>query len=124
MVNFCNAVRNFGGIPPKYLKHIGGFTMNDVKVDYELLKFDPKLDFNHKYVDLPLDSEILSVEQRGNTPALCINYMAPEESFLIDTSKSFHFIICKCEFIKDVLDKFRFVANVIVNKERFAIFYN
>jgi len=98
--------------------------MNDVQVDCELLKFDPKLDFNYKGVDLPLDSEILSVELRGNSPELCINYMAPKESFEIDTSKHFHFIICKSEFAKDVLAKYRYWANVTVNREKFAVFCN
>ncbi len=98
--------------------------MNDVKVDYELLKFDPKLDFNHKFVSFPLDTEILSVELRGNSPELCINYMAPNESFEIDTSKRFHFIVCKCEYSKDVMDKYRYLANVTVNREKFAVFCN
>lgn len=98
--------------------------MNDVKVDCKLLKFDPKLDCNHKFLDFPLDTEILSVEIKGNAPELCINYMAPKESFEIDTSKHFHFIICKCEYVKDVIARYRYLANVTVNREKFAVFCN
>lgn len=98
--------------------------MNDVKVDYELLKFDPKLDCSHKFLDFPLDTEILSVEIKENAPELCINYMAPKESFEIDTSKHFHFIICKYEYAKDVIARYRYLANVTVNREKFAVFCN
>lgn len=97
--------------------------MNNVKVDYELLKFDPKLDCNHKFVSFPLDSEIVSVEVKGKAPELCINYMAPTESFEIDTSKQFHFVICKSEHAKYLLDTYRYLASVTVNKEIFAVFY-
>jgi len=98
--------------------------MYDVKVAYELLKFDPTIDCDHKFINFPLETEILSVELRGNTPELCINYMAPKESFEIDTSKQIHFIICKCEFAKDVLAKYRYLSNITLNRKKFAVFCN
>ena len=40
--------------------------MKNVQVDCELLEFDPQLDFNHKFFDFPLDTEIISVDQKEN----------------------------------------------------------
>ena len=98
--------------------------MNEMTVANYKLNFDPTLECNEAIVDLPEESEVLSVEIRDNKPTLYINYMAPTENFEIDLSKRIHFIICKREYTEVDVKRYRYIGNVNVGRTIFAVFCN
>lgn len=86
------------------------------------LKFNPEVPCNEALLSFPEDAEVLSVEVRGNKPTLYINFMAPSENMEIDVSKKIHFLICKCDFTEFDIKRYRYIGNVRICQESFAVF--
>ena len=98
--------------------------MNSMTVAYSQLNFDTKKDCNQAILSFPEETEILSVEVRDNKSCLYINYMAPSENFEIDLSKKVLFNICKCNFTEIDVKRNRYIGNVVIRGESFAVFCN
>lgn len=87
-------------------------------------KFDPNIPCNEATISFPEESEVLSVEVRANKPTLYINFMAPTENFEIDLSKRIHIVICRCDFTEFDIKRYKYVGNVRISQESFAVFCN
>lgn len=102
--------------------------MPKMKVATIGIKFDGNIESNVVSINLFKGTEILSVQAENNESTLWICFMSPSESFSPHSKRedeAFQFIIakCKCTYAEIEIDDHKYIGNINVSNDTYAIFY-
>ena len=89
------------------------------------INFDSNNPLNELKVRLPEVAKMLSAEIKEDPNTLWITFSAFTSIFEADDLwREYNFVVCKCNYTSFYFDDHKYINNITVNNESFAVFYN
>ena len=76
-------------------------------------------------INLPVDTKILSVsaEEEYDKHVFWNRFMAPSNDIFETGHREFHFIIVNCKYTEVEINKHKYIGNIDIEDETYAVFF-
>lgn len=113
-------------LPPKYIKYLGGITMQQMIVSELKITINFKNDLLEYTISLPEGTEILSVssKRKDEKDILSVQLMYPVGSASTSLpQQEFSFTVVHGSYSKVTIDDHKYIGTITIDNHTFVVFY-